>query len=237
MSTRVYPKLKRLPLSRNFQPPTPPVDLALGAFAQRLYAMLTPLTQQDEDADWSLAILCSAIGSMYELVENWVRDTPDGPGWSLLVDLDRCPDEALPWLAQFVGVRVLPDSTPADQRARIASTDGFKRGTREALIGAARATLTDPGTVVFRERDGANMGHPTAPDYAYCLSVITYDSQTPDPAATLQALLAQKPGGIVLNYRTAPGQDYLTLKTNYATYLAVKTAYVDYAAVRDDEPV
>lgn len=212
--------------------PAPPVELTPEAFAARLYAMLAPLAQQDADTAWSLLILINAIGSMYELVEDWVRDTPDGPGWSLLLDLDRCPDEALPWLAQFAGVRLLPGSSTDDQRARIASTDGFRRGTRAALIGAAAATLTGAQSVVFRERDSTA----AAPDYAYFLTVKTYTSQTPNPTATQQALLAQKPAGIVLTYTTAPGQDYQTLRTNHATYAAVGTAYPSYQAARDDTP-
>jgi hypothetical protein len=217
--------------------PAPPPDLAPDSFAARLYAMLGPVAEQDPFAAWSLLILCNAIGGEYQLVEDWVRDTPDGPGWSLLLDLDRCPAEALPWLGQFVGVRLFPGSTPAEQRQRIASTAGFKRGTRDALIGAARATLTGAQTVIFRERDGAAQGHPAAPDYAYYLTVTTYDSQTPNPAATLAALLAQKPGGIVLTYQHTTGQTYQQLHTNHASYAAVKAAYPTYAGVRDDQPV
>jgi Phage tail protein (Tail_P2_I) len=211
----------------------PPVALTPESFAERLYLAMAPLARADADSAWSLLILCNAIGTMYQQVEELVRDSPEGPGWSALLDVDRCPPEALPWLAQFVGVRLLPDSSEAEQRARIDSTGGFKRGTRDALIGAAQATLTGRKTVIFRERD-----HDPAdtPAYAYYLTVITYTSETPDSAATLRALQAQKPGGIVLSYRTASGQDYTQLKTGNATYTAVKTGYADYTAVRTSEP-
>jgi hypothetical protein len=118
-------------------------------------------------------------------------------------------------------------------RQRIASTDGFQRGTVAALRGAAQATLTGAKTVLLRERD-----HDPAdtPNYAYYLTVTTYTSQTPNPAATLAALLAQKPGGIVLTYHTLAGQDYLTLRTNHATYNDVRTTYASYDAVRTDTP-
>ena len=120
---------------------TIPAELTPDTYAERLYGMLAPLAARDSEVEWSLLKLCNAIGVPFQLVEDLVRDTEDGVGWSALLDLDRCPDEALPWLAQFVGVRVLPSSTPEQQRARIASTDGFKRGTRDAMIGAAQATL------------------------------------------------------------------------------------------------
>jgi hypothetical protein len=233
-TAQTRPGLAALPLSGSARDlPDPPADLAPDTFAARLYGMLAPLAQNDPSYGWSLLILNNAIGVMYQLVEDWVRDTPDGPGWSLLMDLDRCPPEALPWLAQFAGVRLLPDTTAEQQRQRIASTDGFRRGTPAAIAGAAAATLTGPKAVVFRERD-----HDPAdtPDYAYYLTVVTYNDQTPDPQATERAILAQKPAGIVLSYRTANGQDYQTLRDNDPTYQAVKDTYADYYGVMLDEP-
>lgn len=214
-------------------PIEPPAELAPQSFAARLYVMLAPVARNDEETGWSLLILCNAIGEMFQLLDDWLRDTPDGPGWSILLDLDRSPPEALPWLAQFVGVRLLAGSTAAEQRTRIASTDGFRRGTPAAMRAAAEATLTGSRTVVFRERNGDPA---ITPDYAYYLDVTTYDDQTPDPAATELALLAQKPGGIVLRYRHAPGQDYQSLRDGNASYAAVATNYPSYDAVRLDEP-
>jgi hypothetical protein len=156
----------------------PPAALTPDSFAERLYTMMEPLARQDFDNAWSLLTYCNAIGSMYQLVDDWVRDTPDGPGWSLLLDLDRCPAVALPWLAQLVGVRLLAGSTEADQRARIASTDGFKRGTVAAMRGAAQPTLIGSQTLLFRERSGDTA---VSPDYAYYLDVTTYANETPWP--------------------------------------------------------
>jgi len=211
--------------------PQPPDELAPDSFAERMYVGMAPLARWDPDNGWSLLILLNAIGAMYQLIEDWVRDQPEGPGWSLLLDVNRCPDEALPWLAQFVGVRLLPGSTPDEQRARIESTDGFKRGTPAAIVGAAKATLTGGQTVVLRERDGQGAGHPTAPDSAYYLTVVTYQGQTPNPTATKNAILAQKPGGIVLNYLTEAGQDWQSVKDGNTSWGAVNTRYATWADV------
>jgi hypothetical protein len=233
---REYRGLVRLPLNAGpFDLPDPPAALVPDAFAGRLYDMLEPLAQQDPAAGWSLLILCNAIGVPFELVEDWVRDTPDGPGWSLLMDVARCPDEALPWLGQFAGVRVLPGSSSDEQRARIASTDGFKRGTVAAMVGAAKATLTGPQRLIFRERDGAAHGIAGAPDYAYVLTVHSWATETPNPTATLNALLAQKPGGIVLYYSAQTMQDYAAVKAAWATYALVKSHHRDYAALSMDD--
>lgn len=239
MSSRAYPGLERVPRRRALPRdlPAPPAGLAPATFAGRLYDMLAPLAEQDPTSGWSLLILCNAIGTGYQLVEDWVRDTPDGPGWSLLLDVDRCPPEALPWLAQLAGVRIPAGMTgDANRRAWIKSTDGFSRGTRAALLGAARATLTGAQRLIFRERDGAAHGHPAAPDVAYYLTVYSYASETPNPTATLNAILAQKPGGIVLFYSAVTMQDYQNVKTTNATYAVVKSTFRDYAALAMNQP-
>jgi len=213
--------------------PAPPVDLTPDTFAARLYGMLAPLAQTDPDNAWALLILCNAIGTAFQLPEDWARDTTDGPGWSPLMDLNRCPDEALPWLGQFVGVRTLPGSSPDDMRARIASTDGFRRGTRAAIYGAAYSTLTGNRSVYIWERD-----HDPAdtPNYAYYLTVMTFTDQTPDPAATLRGILSQKPAGLVLNYQTQDGQSYQMVYDRFNTYQDVYNAYPDYNTMAHDEP-
>jgi hypothetical protein len=210
----------------------PPEELAPQPFGGRLYLMLAPLGQYDPQNAWALLTFINAATQAFEQVEEWVRDTPDGPGWSLLLDAARCPPEALGWLAQFVGVRLLPGATDDANRARIVATDGFHRGTLSAMVAAAQATLTGHQSVFVTERDSAA----AAPDYAYYLTVQTYSSQTPDPTATKNALLAQKPAGIVLTYTVLVGQTYTQVDANYATYAALKAAYPNYQAVWQDTP-
>jgi len=202
---------------------TPPPTLE--SFAENLYAGMDPLAWLDASVGWALAQFCAALGVMFQPVEDVARDTPDGPGGSAVVDLDRCPDAWLPWLAQFVGVTVIPGSSPADMRARITSTDGFHRGTPAAIRAAAQATLTGTQTVTFRERDSNSADPP------YTLEVVTLTDETPDPAATRAAIIAQKPAGIVLNFRTVAGQDWQavqaktwrTARTTYATWRKLST--------------
>lgn len=200
----------------------PPPELEPDSFAARLYVALAPLARQDDLNEWSLLILCNAIGTMFQLLDDLVRDSPDGPGWSILMDADRCPDVALPWLAQFVGVRVLPDSTADEQRARLKATDGFHRGTPAAIRAAVAATLTGTQTVVLRERDGS----------AYRLSLSTLDTETPDKAKTQAAFYAQKPAGLVPTFSGgAASQTYAQLNAGKASYAAVKTSYPTYNGV------
>ena len=62
----------------------------------------------------------------------------DAPGWSQALDIDRCPEFALPWLAQFVGVTSdsFSELTLAQKKDKIINRSGFKRGTHDILISA-----------------------------------------------------------------------------------------------------
>jgi len=211
----------------------PPDALAPESFAERLYLALAPVARWDDENAWSLLILVNAIGAMFQTVDDVVRDTPDGPGFSILLDLNRCPSEALDWLGQFVGVRLPAGATDAEKRAAIAAESGFRRGTRAALEAAVKATLTGAQTVIVRERSGDSTAEPI--DYAYRLKIRTYPAETPDAAATLAAALSQKPGGIVLDYATVAPATYGSVAVDYATYAVVAATFADYFALLASE--
>jgi hypothetical protein len=102
--------------------------------------------------------------------------------------------------------------------------------------------LTGNRTVLIWER----AGDPNAPgrdgravdpiDAAYYLVVHTYDSETPDPALTHRALIAAKPGALVLTYTSAPGQSWRQLRDSGRTWADVLAQYVNWNAVRIDMP-
>lgn len=190
----------------------------------RVYESLAPLTYNDND---DLRNYVDSIGQMTREIEDLVRDDADGnPGWSSILDADRCALQFLPWLAQAVGV-VLPDGlSEADQRLYIKSTYGWKRGRPEAIKAAPIKHLTGDRKVMLYER---------TPD-AYGYTVITFASQTPDSALVLADLLAAKPAGLNLTYLVHPGQSYQDIYDNYATYQLVYTTYPTYEAILNDTP-
>lgn len=173
-----------------------------------------------------LDVFVGALALPFEEVNGYVRDSDAGPGWSMFLDVDRCPFKALPWLAQIVGVTLPSDVTDGQARALIRATGGFQRGTVAAIRGAAQPLLTGTQTVIVEERT----------DSAYTLTVITYTSETPDPAAVEAAIRAQKPAGLVLTYLNVAGQTYRELLTNHPTYQDVLDTYSTYRDVRDDTP-
>lgn len=215
-------------------PPGPPLPMIpgrpadAGSFAESLYDELEPLTWDDESQDWSLLKFFGALGQMYQQIENYARDTDEGPGWSVLMDVDRCPDEALPWLGQFVGADVRFGLTPTQQRDRIKHVEGWSRGTPGAIRAAAQRYLTGNKTVIMREREGG----------AWRLTVGTYTAETPNVAAVLAVLNSPtvKPVGIIINYVTTTGQDYANIYLTRATYAAVFAAYATYQGVLNNVP-
>lgn len=207
------------------------------SFAATVYAGLRPLAQQDSANGWALANFITALGKMFQLVDDYGRDElVNGvwaDGWSQLLDINRVPDAALPWLAQFVGATLNPSLSIADQKLQIQNVNSWQRGSVASIVAAAQSFLTDTKTVIVRERDAAA----SASNPAYGLTIITKTAETPDSAKVLAALLAQKPAGIVLNYQVLAGQDYLTLyNAGATTYQTVFTTYTTYQGVLNAVP-
>ena len=210
-------------MSSNGQPP-------LSPWGERLRERTEPLAPDDAEHGYAHAHLAEALAKIFERVGP-IYDPEEGEPGGPLVDVDQCPDWALGWLAQLVGVALPPGATIEQSRALIRDVAGWKRGSRDALRAAAGAFLTGNKTVYFRERDASS------PDPPYTLEVVTRIGETPDPAAVEAALLRQKPGGIVLNYRTVEGWDYQELETSGPElYSAVDDSYTTYRLLREGPP-
>lgn len=203
------------------------VALLSGAFARDVYDALEPYQHAEEELGDPLAVYIGGIGSMFDWVSDIVRDSPEGPGWSALLDIDRAPPEALAWLAQFPGVRLRPGLSDAEQRERIRSTDGMKRGSPGAFRAAAKQYLTGDKYVVIRER----FNHEP-----YQISVVTLDAETPDDAKVLAALNEQKPGGLKLFYESVAGASYALIAAAYDTYADLLVEYETYDEMSIDVP-
>ena len=68
-----------------------------------------------------------AVGSNGQFNPEYI----DAPGWSQLLDINRCPDWALPWLGQFLGISYnsYAGLTQAQKIDKISSRPTFDRGT------------------------------------------------------------------------------------------------------------
>jgi hypothetical protein len=162
--------------------------------AEDLYASLGPWREMDENV-WDLLLLCeAAAGKLQEVYDLGFRE--DLVGWSQVMDPDAAPAKFVPWLGQFIGVRMLPSDSLDVQRQRIRTHSGWERGTPVALIAAVKTQLAGgDGTVVLIERDTS----------AYHATVQTYTAQTPNVQAVLDAIAAAKPAGLVVAHQLLSG--------------------------------
>jgi hypothetical protein len=64
-------------------------------------------------------------------------------GWSQILDINRCPTFALPWLAQFVGVSISPNTslTKAQQIDQITNRSSLKRGMTGTIVNAIQTEI------------------------------------------------------------------------------------------------
>lgn len=168
--------------------------------AERIYDRLRPYQLGDEAAGWLLLALCEALSRTLVRPNELLRHDDTGTGWRRLLDADRAPAWALPFLAQWVGVAPLPRGLTEQQtRDLIRDAPGLRRGTPAAIVTTARRYLTGHQTVLLRERDGD----------PYFLTIVTRTAETPDPDALLRAVVAeQKPIGIVLSHVVEEGETW-----------------------------
>ena len=201
------------------------------SFTQDLLDALAPMLYAESGTGNALTAYLGGLGLPFDLVESWASDTATETGWSLMLDVDRCPDEALPWLGQIVGLRMAPGLSPDDQRQQIKDVANWKRGTLGAIAGAPAPFLTGTKTVIVRERyDGSGFDAP------YYIEVITYAAETLDPVKVEAAIRGQKAAGIILTYVCEAGQDLQQLKDNHTDLQNVKDSYTTLAGIRADTP-
>jgi len=198
----------------------------VSAFANQVYALLEPVAGGDEAAGWPLLLYVEACSRMIDPVDVIVRDAPGVPGWGVAMDANNAPLAQLPWLGQFAGVTVDTTQPDATQRAQILGHSGFARGTLAAMISAAQATMTGSKTVSYTERSGD----------AWTVAFTAAAGEVPSVTATLAAIVAVKPAGIIVTFNGAGGASantsytqvkargsYATVKATYTNYLDLKT--------------
>jgi hypothetical protein len=170
----------------------------------------------------------TAIGTMFSEVDLYVGDD-DTPQWGILLDPDRAPLKALPYLAQYMGERLEAGLTEAQMREWIKDAPHQKRGTMESIFLAAQRHLTGSRSVYWSERDNG-----TATDQPDHLSMATLPSETPDAAVTLQDILSVAPADIEVHYSILPGQTWAEVDAGFADWAAADTEYATWAEMASD---
>lgn len=204
-----------------------------SAAALELYEALEPaFTQGDEDRDWiSLKVCMAIVAGRLDLIHGYlIDDVLNLPAWAIIFDPERCPVEALPYLAQFSGAVLTPEMEEAARRAAIQTPEAFSRGRKASLEAVARRRLTGTKAVVITERYTGN---------AWRLRVETLEAETPDPEGTVADIVAyQKPIGIVLffNKRVAWTWGEAKVSAEFPTWASVKANFATWLDYRTYEP-
>jgi hypothetical protein len=163
-----------------------------------------------------------AVASMWEEAEAYYLDVPeDGVvGWGPLWDVTIAPSGGLPWLAQVVGERLPSGLTDAQQRQWISLSPSADRGSPQAIVNAGKRLLTGSQTVQFRERS-----HLDGQADDDTISVLTYEAETPNPAAVRQALRRSVPADIVWEYDVATGATWSGVQQGMADWNELHATY------------
>jgi Phage tail protein (Tail_P2_I) len=185
------------------------------------------LAPDDEKYGDAHGILCEGLSRPFEQLAELVDPVEPYPPWGPLFDVTVCPEWALPWLAQLVGVRIPPGFTTADLRYLIGSVAGFKIGTADALRAAIEPFLNGTKTVYFRERNGD----------PYILDVVTLTGETPDPALVMAAMMAVKPAAIKITYRQVVGWDWEQVPIEVATWGDLVSEYATWYDAQIKDPI
>lgn len=177
--------------------------------ADQIYESLGPFAAEDQSGD--LEKFTAALVGPAETVYEIVGEEDQEFGWSIVFDVDNCPAELLPWLAQFEGVELTPDMSEAARRSAIKVREGAARGRPATIVERIRRTLAIDRRVIIQEKDGD----------AYNLTIRTFAAETPNPALTEAAAISQKPAGLLLDFAVIEEDSYAALELAYEDYEAV----------------
>lgn len=216
-------------------------DIDTTSFAGRMYEQLDPFAKLDlPDAQGRkhLWILCCAIGSMFNQVEDITNLRPDDlSGWADMVDVDRARPEWLEYVGMLVGVRLQTTTdiysgagpqlgegstyaltTPDQQRDWIRQRRRQARARPAALIEEMQYTLTGRQLVLLRERINS----------PWHWVVITVSSETPDPDSTNFVILSHKPAPDTFEHLIIETLLWFRVNELYDSYATVNATYASY---------
>lgn len=133
-------------------------------------------------------------------------------GWSQVLDIDRCPDYALPWLAQFVGIYIPQISTlsRADKVSKIKERSSFKRGTSPAMVNALVAVVNSNNPPVLMQASDVIVMENTA----YSSGSYVSDDNSLTILMPLRFLLQENYQHFLDNY-----SPYSRLQSSFAEYI------------------
>lgn len=152
---------------------------AIGALFQQAAAIATDQGTDGEIVDGNFPYQ-TGYGSIFCVNPRFEGDTA------------TCPTDQLPYLAQYVGVTIPPNTDDATARTLITAELGQHRGTPSAILCAARRFLTGTQSVTNLERtrpDGSRSG--------YWFVLVVRSDEVVSESLLIDAVSAVKPAGVM----------------------------------------
>jgi len=214
------------------KPPAPPplaapIDDGSNLW-ESLYEALGFHRGPDGEHDFALRVFCEGWCSTLQPVHDLVRERADGPAWAILFDVDMCPAESLPYLAQWVGVVITPEMSEAQIREELREPTGWARGQLPSIRLTGKRTLIGSRRVIVRVREPAVGFH----------YIRTLKSETPEEERTRAQLRTAVPAWEVLDYAAIDGVTVSDVAAGWDTVADLAAAFTsveDLADVLPDE--
>lgn len=139
-----------------------------------------------------------------------------------MLDPDNVPEEGLPYLAQYVGAKLLPNMSEQQRRDEIKRPTTWRRGETETIELVTKRELTGDQWVRIRPRS-------PGPGHIY---IRVLKSECASPGRLETTLLADAiPAWTLLNFEAIEAVTYADVDAGWETYAALDEAFDTYEAL------
>lgn len=151
------------------------------------------------------------------------------PGWSTLLDPVNCPDQFLPFLAQFNGTDIPVGLDAPTARTKIAGESAQHRGTLASVVSAVQRNLTGTQSVVILERVDA-IGNVNA----YWFVIVVRPEEVINVLSLTDAVNTIKPGGVQWTLVQTDGWTISQMEASAATIAILEGNFVTLTGLEGD---
>lgn len=151
------------------------------------------------------------------------------PGWSKLLSYIDCPDEFLPYLAQFNGTAVPVGLDATTARTKILAESAQHRGTTMSIASAAQRNLSGSQSITILERtdeEGPN---------AYWFFVIVRPEEVVSAPQLIADVNATKPGGVQWTLVQTDGWTIGQMEASFATIGDLEAAFTTLGGLENEQ--
>lgn len=200
-------------------PPLPPPPDEGSALWEVLYSSLGFHRETDEATGYQLRQLCEVLMTPYQRVYDLVREREGRAAGGTMLDPDNVPAEGLPYLAQYVGARLLPNMDEAQRRDEIKRPSTWRRGETETIELVVKRELTGDAWIRIKPRT-------PGPGRIY-IRVLEAECPSPD---RLEATLLNEaiPAWDVLDFAAISAVTYADIEAGWSTYAEMEEAFDTY---------